>query len=434
MSKELVCVKRAKQNAKRLHGASPKWGYHEMNSPSRVEVSHTDPSKTKIIEDLPGKMAAAARSNKQRGARGNPTKKRSHKGGLAIEAYPVPVAMTYVAKPRHPVIDSSKDGVRINGTEMFDGDIAGTASFTWHSYPVNPGLDYLPWLHKQAAGWERYRFTKLEFRYVPSAAVTTTTGRVTMAVDYDPSDVPIETEVDLSTYAGVVSGPVYRPLTVRANPRLLNEAIKWNRVRSGPVSSDLVGFDPCRFIFAVAGAPSLAELGQLWIDYTVEFQIRATEPRSRVPPSFAGLSTTAVQTINSTATDISWALSTVVSGFGSVLVSGDPSTVHLPPGAYRITCNLTFEVRDTNPAEVFASMELHAVTGFEGASVIAPASQMSTGILADVTEKITLPCEWFVSTATASTFRVRSTMSGNAGTLDISRLVAGASSLMIQAI
>jgi hypothetical protein len=403
-----------------------------MNSPSRVEVSHTDPSKTKIIEDLPGKMAAAARSNKQRGARGAPTK--SKKGGIRVEAHPVPMAMSYTVKPRHPVIDSSRDGVRINGSEMFENDIGGHATFFWSSYPVNPGLPRYPWLHKQAAGWERYRFTKLEFRYVPNAAVTTTPGRVTMAIDYDPSDVPIETEVDLSTYAGVTSGPVYRPLTVRANPRLLNEAIKWNRIRSGPVSADLVGFDPCRFIFAVAGSPAMEDLGQIWVDYTVEFQIRATEPRSRVPPSFAGITTIANQTVNPTETNINWSLGTLVSGFGSILNVGDGSTVHIPAGAYRISCNVTLEIQDSIAADVFASLGLHPVSGFTGSEVVTSASQVSMRITASVTEKMTLPCEWFVSVPAPASFAVQATAIGSAGVLSTCHLVAGASSLLIQAL
>jgi hypothetical protein len=404
-----------------------------MNSPSRVEVSHTDPSKTKIIEDLPGKMAAAARSNKQRGARGAPTKKLS-KGGLRVEARPVPIAMAYTVKPRHPTVDTVRDGVRINGSEMIDTDIHGVSTFTWHSYPVNPGLDQFPWLHKQAAGWERYRFTKLEFRYVPSAAVTTTAGRVTMAVDYDPSDIPVESELDLSTFAGVVSGPVYRPLTVRAYPRLLNEAIKWNRIRSGPVSADLVGFDPCRFIFAVSGSPALAELGQIWVDYTVEFQIRATEPRARLPPTFAGLKTTGIQTIATTPTDVVWGLSSEVCGFGSLLRTGDSATIHLPPGAYRISCNLTFEIIDSTPAEVFASLSMLPVTGFTGAASILPASQASVALVAGIVEKLTLPCEWYLSVPGPASFLVQASLIGSAGALATSQLVNGASSIMVQAI
>jgi hypothetical protein len=55
---------------------------------------------------------------------------------------------------------------------------------------ITPTNKYMfPWLAPMAAGYEKYRFKKLQFMF-RSTAATTSSGLTYLAIDYDPGDAP----------------------------------------------------------------------------------------------------------------------------------------------------------------------------------------------------------------------------------------------------
>lgn len=91
------------------------------------------------------------------------------------------------------------------------------AEFFTIDEPINPGNAHLfPWLSKLAIHFDSYLFNSLSFEYVPSCA-TTTSGSLTMAIDYDPTDVNDVNTVNLSQMAGSVTSQVFNPFECHLN-------------------------------------------------------------------------------------------------------------------------------------------------------------------------------------------------------------------------
>lgn len=94
-------------------------------------------------------------------------------------------------------------------------------SGTIPGYDGNPACELLfPWLSGVAQRYERYRFNKLSFKFVPSQA-TTTPGRVYAAWDYDYDDMLPLSKTELMANYSVVDAPVWEPFSLTCNPTQL---------------------------------------------------------------------------------------------------------------------------------------------------------------------------------------------------------------------
>jgi hypothetical protein len=73
---------------------------------------------------------------------------------------------------------------------------------------VNPGLTgSMPWLADVANRFEKYKFRKLVFHYLPASAAVA--GQLAMAFDFDPNDDPPATINDAMTFHDHAGGPVW---------------------------------------------------------------------------------------------------------------------------------------------------------------------------------------------------------------------------------
>jgi len=157
---------------------------------------------------------------------------------------------------------------------------AGTPSlFNALSLPINPGqASTFPWLSKQAAQWEHYRFTKLVFRFrreVSEFAVAGTTGKVILMADYDASDpLPVNKQEMEDTIPHADAMPCEN-ITLVLDPKCLHPGGIKKYVRPGglPGSSDIKTFDGGNFVYASQNiaAPGVS-LGEIHVDYTVVFE------------------------------------------------------------------------------------------------------------------------------------------------------------------
>jgi len=184
----------------------------------------------------------------------------------------VPVAKNFVVRGGKPRMRAMGDGLSITHRELIASEPGST---TWGidiSQSVNPALPgvanttqptLFPWLQAQAKGFEEYQFTRLAFHYIPSVS-TSTSGLAMMSFDYDPSDNTPTSEADMMANYGAVCGAIWNELRLVVDlSRVRGDKRKFNRI-TGKTGS-LSPFDYGIFNFAVAGNPSSAVVGRVWV-------------------------------------------------------------------------------------------------------------------------------------------------------------------------
>jgi hypothetical protein len=95
--------------------------------------------------------------------------------------------------PRFPSGAAARGRLRtVICEDEYIGEVAGSTGFVATGYPVNPGQSAtFPWLSKEAAQYEKYRFLGLEFYYKPEVSAFATngqSGKVMLSFDSDASD------------------------------------------------------------------------------------------------------------------------------------------------------------------------------------------------------------------------------------------------------
>lgn len=135
---------------------------------------------------------------------------------------------------------------------------------------LNPGLSsFLPWLSGIANSFDMYSFKRLRFMYLAKTS-SSNTGEVDMAYDPDPTDPAPTSQALILNYGVRCSSSVWSNCSVevpsvdlRRLPRFLT--------RSAVVPGELGTFDIGQLFVATSGNASNAVVGQLWVEYEVEF-------------------------------------------------------------------------------------------------------------------------------------------------------------------
>lgn len=277
--------------------------------------------------------------------RRNATRKQNNSRSLVpMSIRSVPAARTYHVESRPARINTGLRSTTIANHELI-ATVEGSEDFTATRYAVNPGLLVYTWLSTQAAGWEKYRFKKLSFVYVPAQAVVTTPGSVYLAADYDPTTGPPTSLQGLSTYETQSNARVFESCSLNIPPKRMFDGVQHKRIRCGNVAGDLQLYDGCSFIFSTVSCNAQFPIGQLWVHYEVEFFSPQTEPTLLVPQNytFCQQIQTAPNSIvpdGSTWNTVNWALSPTLTGPGLVRQSNGPSAnddqYRLPCGSYRL--------------------------------------------------------------------------------------------------
>jgi hypothetical protein len=138
--------------------------------------------------------------------------------------------------------------------------------------PLNPSNSNLfPWLSKIAPQFDMFLFRRCSVIYIPSCA-TTTPGSLTMAFDYDPTDINAQKVPEsLGVMPGATTGQVYTRSVLEFNPN----SCPTNTHKFYTSASDDHGEQerfthPARFLLCMSARPTAkTDYGSLYVDYDV---------------------------------------------------------------------------------------------------------------------------------------------------------------------
>ena len=141
-----------------------------------------------------------------------------------------------------------------------------------YAIPVNPGIYNLcPWLSTFATRFEKYRFLSLKFRY-ETESPTTQPGSVMLSTDYDSMDNPPGTKVEFMSMKSAVRTAAWNPIVWSADSDDLSQQNEYFcRYDEVPEGADKRLYDTGVFYLGVSNTGESANLGELYIEYTIEF-------------------------------------------------------------------------------------------------------------------------------------------------------------------
>lgn len=174
-------------------------------------------------------------------------------------------------------------------------DIDGSIAFAIQSFPVNPGMAAtFPWLSGHAQLYETYKFHKLSFEY--ESQKTVTDGVCLIAIDFDSADAAPANKQQLSSFEGAARAKVWQEFAYHAKPSSLHKIgpVKYNRYGVLAANLDIKTYDAGNAYVATQGCDDASAIGELWVDYDVEFSTPQINPNGATGGTFT--STTGVAT------------------------------------------------------------------------------------------------------------------------------------------
>jgi len=207
----------------------------------------------------------------------------------------VAVAYTKPTQPRPPRISTNNTNGRVTTTvkhREFISDIAASTEYAVTKYSINPGDSRtFPWLSRMAKLFETYKFRDLKFSYEPTCG-SATPGSVNLAIDFDASDDAPPSKIQLMSYHNAKRISPWSATTYVATHQDLSKfAIsRYTRASTQPPNTDIKTYDVGNFFIAVSGVDgaSLPEVGELYVEYTVELYTPQIPSGSIQPELFVG--------------------------------------------------------------------------------------------------------------------------------------------------
>jgi hypothetical protein len=139
--------------------------------------------------------------------------------------------------------------------------------------PLNPCNNVLfPWLSKVATNFDMFVVRALQVSYIPACS-TQTSGQLTMAFDYDPTDANDQkTPENLGSMPGSVQGQVYAPMSLVFNIRACPVTTHKFYTSASDDHSSSERFDhPARLHMCISTRQSSRiEYGSIYVDYTMD--------------------------------------------------------------------------------------------------------------------------------------------------------------------
>jgi len=147
--------------------------------------------------------------------------------------------------------------------------------FAYEVYELNPGNGVtFPWLANIANRYEECEFEYLNPKY-ETAAPTTASGKVLLAIDFDPADdTDLGTKEELMNDDRTKSAPVWQTFTQTVNRDKLRKRLYIRQDGGSPEDSADKRLQDVGNLFVGTTATSLgaaAMLGELWLCYKVRF-------------------------------------------------------------------------------------------------------------------------------------------------------------------
>lgn len=168
-----------------------------------------------------------------------------------------------------PQLNSVKRGVVLRHSEMIGAAFTGAGAPTALNsvgLTINAGkFETFPWLATMATSYDRYRFRKLSFSYLPLVP-TSTAGRMGLGYDYDSSDsVPLSRQ-DFYSLTRHSDGPVWSPLSLNIP---VDNTIRFTNTHT-TVDSKLIDLGKLIVFTDATSATASSSIGDIICEYEVE--------------------------------------------------------------------------------------------------------------------------------------------------------------------
>lgn len=178
--------------------------------------------------------------------------------------------------PRVQYLASAPDRIRIRHRE-YVGDLKSSTTFALQmKVSINPGLEKsFPWLSAIASRYETYKFIELKFEFATSLP-SNSAGGIYAAVDYDAADAAPSQKSELANFAEMTKTVVWSNGQLsKSSPANLGKMANSRYLRYGELAPnlDVKTYDVGNFlVYTDACANSGSVLGEVFVEYTVEFQ------------------------------------------------------------------------------------------------------------------------------------------------------------------
>lgn len=167
--------------------------------------------------------------------------------------------------------------------------IAPSTDYSVSVVSINPGQSTAhPWLYRQARMYDRYRYTYLEFAYIPSVNEVSPNGVGEICIGFDPdaADAVPSDMTQLKNMKPRSFGIPCRPLRVVV-PQDYLRSLPWYYVRPGqlPGGTDIKTYDVGMLLVGTEGqANTTGVIGSLEVRYSIIFSSPTSINSSTQPP------------------------------------------------------------------------------------------------------------------------------------------------------
>jgi hypothetical protein len=243
---------------------------------------------------------------------------------------------------------------RIPFRREYIGEVSGSnsAALVTSTYSIQPGnATTFPWLNQIAQRYEKYRFTQLDFVYLPEVSQYATegqTGKVLLAVDFDASDAPPSTKQQMENTDVVETRIGWQEMRLRVPVQRMNEGMSWRYVRPGvlPGGSDIKTYDCGNLTVGSYNNGGTGVLGEVWVEYGLEFSTAVTESTTTAPAnnSVAQFLDASANTVGTTGVTTFAALAgtTALRAFNPLNVVNTSGVLTPPAGNYLLDLDVNF--------------------------------------------------------------------------------------------
>lgn len=253
-----------------------------------------------------------------------------------------------------PRVSAIQRGVVVKHSEMIGSAFVGAGAptaFNCVGLTINAGkFATFPWLAVMATSYDRYRFRKLSFSYVPLVP-TSTSGRLGIGYDYDSSDAPPTTRQDFFSLTRHSEGAVWAPCALEVP---VDNQIRFTNTHT-TTDSKLIDLGQLIVLTDATSATASSAIGDIICEYEVEL----LDPQQ---PSYSTTLVTARNPADSAGFTVTGPASAYFKYIDSTHLS-----LGLSPGRYYVT---TY-IRDTavsTPTVSFTYLNCDAVGSSAGIS------------------------------------------------------------------
>jgi hypothetical protein len=179
-----------------------------------------------------------------------------------------------------PLFKSGSAGTRLHHREYITDILTTNApTFNISAFAINPGLNAtFPWLSQIASNYEQYKFHGLIFEFKSTSAdalnsTNTALGTVILATEYDTYDPVFANKQQMEAYEFSTSDKPSECQIhpIECDPRQNTLSELYVRNVPSPAGTDNRFYDLGNFQIATVGSQAVANIGELWVSYDVEF-------------------------------------------------------------------------------------------------------------------------------------------------------------------